>query len=65
MKFVCDQISDLDWSIALQQLIELLQDTLKKTNKKTKKLIKNRVQQWIVGLPNYIKGYLPISVCES
>ena len=62
---LCDEISELDWAIALQQLIELLEDTLKESNKKIQKLIKSQLQQWIAGLPNYIKAYLPISVCES
>lgn len=62
---LCDEISELDWAIALQQLIELLEETLKGTNKKIQKLIKSQLQQWIAGLPNYIKAYLPISVCES
>lgn len=62
---LCDEISDLDWAVALQQLVELLEDTLKKSNKKIKKLIQSQLEQWIAGLPNYIKAYLPISVCES
>lgn len=61
---LCDEVSELDWVIALQQLIELLEDALKKTNKKINKLIKSQLQQWIAGLPNYIKAYLPISLCE-
>ena len=44
---LCDEISDLDWAIALQQLIELLEDTLKESNKKIQKLIKSQLQQWI------------------
>jgi hypothetical protein len=62
---LCDEINDLDWAVALQQLIELLEDTFKESNKKIQKLIKSQLQQWIAGLPNYIKAYLPISVCES
>ncbi|ALX47495.1 transposase [Lentibacillus amyloliquefaciens] len=62
---LCDEVNDLDWAVALQQLIELLEDALKKTNKKVQQLIKSQLQQWIAGLPNYIKVYLPISVCES
>lgn len=62
---LCDEISDLDSAIALQQLINLLEDTLKESNKRIQKLIKSQLQQWIAGLPNYIKAYLPISVCES
>ncbi len=60
-----DEINDLDWAVALQQLIVLLEDALKASNKKVQKLIKSQLQQWIVGLPNYIKAYLPISACES
>jgi BMFP domain-containing protein YqiC len=50
--------------LGLQQLSELLEDTLKKTNKKIQKLIKSQLQQWIAGLPNYNKAYLPVSLCE-
>lgn len=62
---LCDEISDLDWAVALGQLLELLQDVLKESNKKIQKLIQSQLQHWIAGLPNYIKVYLPISVCES
>jgi hypothetical protein len=62
---LCDEINDLDWAVALQQLIELIEDTLKKSSKNLQKLIKSQLQQWIAGLPNYIKAYLPISACES
>ena len=61
---LCDEVNELDWAVALQQLIELLEDALKKTNKTLQKLIKSQLQQWIDGLPNYIKAYLSISVCE-
>jgi hypothetical protein len=61
----CDQISELDWAIAIQQLIGLLEDALKNCNTKINMFIKSQLQQWITGLPNYIKAYLPISVCES
>jgi hypothetical protein len=62
---LCDEIDELDWAVALRQLIEILEDTLKHTNKKIQKLIKSQLQQWIAGLPNYIKVYLPLSGCES
>jgi hypothetical protein len=62
---LCDEVNELDWAVALQQLIELLQDALKQTNKKIKKLIQSQLEQWISGLPSYIKAYLPISLCES
>jgi DDE superfamily endonuclease len=61
---LCDEVNELDWAVALQQLIEFLEDTLKKTNKRIQKLVKNQLQQWIASLPNYIKAYLSISLCE-
>jgi len=62
---LCDEIGDLDWAVALQQLLEIIDDVLEKTNKKLQKAIKRQLQQWIEGLPCYIKAYLPVSVCES
>lgn len=62
---LCDEVNELDWAVALQQLIELLQDALKQTNKKIKKLIQSQLEQWITGLPSYIRAYLPISLWES
>lgn len=62
---LCDEIDELDWAIALQHLVELLQDVLKQTNTKMKKMIESQLQYWIDGLPSYIKAYLPISLCES
>ena len=61
---LCDEVNELDWAVALQQLIELLEDTLKKTSKRIQKIVKNQLQQWIAGLPNYIKAYFSISLCE-
>ncbi|MCM3056584.1 IS4 family transposase, partial [Caldibacillus thermoamylovorans] len=29
---LCDEVNELDWAVALQQLIELLQDVIKQTN---------------------------------
>ena len=62
---LCDEVNELDWIIALQQLIGFLQDAIKQSNTKMKKLIESQLQQWIEGLPSYIKAYLPISLCES
>ncbi|MBE1556126.1 hypothetical protein H4683_003247 [Filibacter limicola] len=62
---LCDEVNELDWVVALQQLIELIQDVLKETNSKLKKLIESQLTQWMAGLPSYIKAYLPISSCES
>jgi hypothetical protein len=61
---LCDEVNELDWAFALQQLIEILEDVLKKSNKKIKKLMQSQLQHWMATLPNYIKAYLPISICE-
>lgn len=62
---LCDEVSTLDWAVALQQLVELLNELATKAGKKISTLIKSQLQQWIAGLPSYIKAYLPISCCES
>jgi len=62
---LCDEVNELDWVVALQQLIELLKDVLKQTNTKMKKHIECQLQLWLGNLPSYIKAYLPISLCES
>lgn len=41
---LCDEISELDWAMALHQLIELLEDTFKESNKKIQELIKSQLQ---------------------
>ncbi|QQK76293.1 transposase [Salicibibacter cibarius] len=62
---VCDEVSELDWAVALQQLVELLEDVFNNSDKKMKTFIKSQLQQWIAGLPNYIKVYMPYLGCES
>src|SRR5699024_11375467 len=62
---LCDEVNDLDGAVALQQLIELLEDTLKHTNKKIQKTIKSQLEHWVAGLPNYIRLYMPVLDCES
>lgn len=62
---LCDEVNELDWAVALQQLIELLEDVLKQANTRMKRLIESQLQYWMTGLPSYIKAYLPISLCES
>lgn len=62
---LCDEVSQLDWAVALRTLLDLLEDVVKQTDSKVKRLIKRQLQQWIDGLPSYIKAYLAISTCES
>jgi len=37
----------------------------RKASKKITTLIQTQLQQWIAGLPRYIKAYLPKLSCES
>jgi hypothetical protein len=60
-----DEVSQLDWVVALQTLLDVIEDVAKKANKKIKNLIKLQLQQWLAGLPSYIKAYLCFSCCES
>jgi hypothetical protein len=62
---LCDEVSTLDWAIALQQLVDLINEASKKSGKRISKWIQSQLQQWIAGLPSYIRAYLPISSCES
>jgi len=52
---LCDQVNELDWVAALQQLIKLLEDTLKQTDKIFQRLIKNQLHKWIANFLHYIK----------
>ncbi|HFI0588981.1 TPA: hypothetical protein ACGO38_002262 [Streptococcus suis] len=62
---MCDEVGTLDWAIALQQLLDLINEIATKAGKKLSALIQRQLQQWIATLPSYIKACLPISCCES
>lgn len=62
---LCDEVNDLDWAVALQQLIEILEDALEKGGKRIQRLIESQLTQWVSELPNYIKAYMPVLSCES
>lgn len=62
---LCDEVSELDWAVALQQLLDILNDVSAKAGKKLSRLIKSQLQQWILALPAYIRVYLTDWSCES
>lgn len=62
---LCDEVGTLDWAVALQQLVELMNEIANQVGKKLSAMIKSQLQHWISALPNYIKAYLPFSSCES
>lgn len=61
---LCDEVGTMDWVVALQQLLDLFNKVTEAASKKLSKLIKSQLQQWIAGLPSYLKAYLPTSNCE-
>jgi hypothetical protein len=62
---LCDEINELDWAVALQQLIELFEDTLQHTIKTLKTLIQSQIHNWFEALLSNIRAYLPNLSCES
>ncbi|MNE40938.1 Transposase DDE domain protein [compost metagenome] len=62
---LCDEVGILDGAVALQQLVELMNDIANQVGKKLSAMIKSQLKHWISALPYYIKAYLPISSCES
>lgn len=62
---LCDEVGELDWAVALRQLVDLISDIATKTGKKLSNIIKCQLEQWIADLPSYIKAYLLIPCCES
>ncbi|MBB3111365.1 hypothetical protein FHS18_003433 [Paenibacillus phyllosphaerae] len=62
---LCDEVGTLDWAVALQQLLHLINEIAAKAGKRLSALIQYQLQQWIAVLPNYIKACLPICYCES
>jgi len=62
---LCDEVGTIDWAVALQQLLDLINEISAKAGKKISALIQRQLQQWIADLPSYIKAYLPMLNCES
>jgi len=58
---LCDEVNELDWVVALQQLIELLEDTLRHTNKGIQKVNCNN---WLQVYP-MTSRHTCLSTCES
>jgi hypothetical protein len=63
--YIADEFNELDWAVALTTLLDLLSDISANVSKKIRKFIDCQLLNWFSGLPNYIKSYLPILVCES
>lgn len=62
---LADQMKELDWSVALLELVKIIQAVSEKAESTLQDFIESQLQHWIDTLPNYIKGYLPNLVCET
>lgn len=60
-----DEVRDLDFQTALQQLMRLFLEMAKAKTKKNKTTVFCQLQEWISGLPSYIKGLFGDLSCES
>ena len=62
---MCDEVATKDWTVALQQLIRLLNDITQKTSGAVGQFIKKQLAVWFAALPCYIRVLLPQVTCES
>ncbi|MMZ57324.1 Transposase DDE domain protein [compost metagenome] len=60
-----DEVRDLDFQTALQQLMNLFLEMSEAKSKKNKKAVFCQLQDWISSLPSYIKGLFGDLCCES
>jgi hypothetical protein len=60
-----DEVRDLDYQSALQQLMSFFLEMSQAKTKKNKTAVFCQLQEWISGLPSYIKGLFGDLSCES
>lgn len=60
-----DEVHDLDYQPALQQLMSLYLEMTQAKTKKNKTAVFCQLQEWISRLPSYIKGLFGDLSCES
>ncbi|MFB5266066.1 hypothetical protein ACE41H_04600 [Paenibacillus enshidis] len=60
-----DEVRDLNFYSALQQLMALFLQMADTTTKLSKQSVFCQLQDWIAGLPRYIKGLFKELSCES
>jgi len=60
-----DEVRDLDYQTALQQLMTLFLDMAKAKNKQCKQTILCQLREWLADLPLYIKSLFGNLSCES
>ncbi|WP_442951544.1 IS4 family transposase [Paenibacillus sp. GYB004] len=60
-----DEVRDLDYQTALQQLMSLFLDMAEAKNKRSKQTVLCQLQEWMADLHLYIKGLFGNLSCES
>ena len=60
----CEEVKALDWTVALKQLLEILNELAGKASF-IGRFVKSQIQQWIANLPSSIKACLPNLCCEG
>lgn len=50
---LCDEVTILDWAVALKQLVEIINEVAAKANRRLSKLIHRQLQVWINGIQLY------------
>lgn len=60
-----DEVRDLDYQTALQQLMSLFLNMTEAMSKRNKQAVLCQLQQWMADLPLYIKGLFGNLSCES
>lgn len=60
-----DEVRDLDYQSALQQLMSLFLEISQAKTRKNKTAVFCQLHEWISGLPIYIKGLFGDLSCES
>ncbi|RKN60358.1 transposase [Paenibacillus ginsengarvi] len=60
-----DEVRDLDYQTALQQLMSLFLDMAQAKNKHNKQTVLCQLQEWMADLPLYIKDLFGNLCCES
>ena len=61
----CDELQDISFTTAFQQILTLLKDNLRKYLSITEDVLQDMINDFISYLPVFLKGRLQLSSCES
>ena len=64
----CSEVKDVDLETALKGLLTMVQEIIDLGEREitiNTEVVKKQLDNWMMTLPNYIKGLLGFSLCES